>query len=529
MLTRIARKEFTDTLRDGRFRWGGVAVLALLLAAVGLGWAHQREVAATQALAEDQTWEHWQQQGAKNPHSAAHYGVYAFKPVSTLSFVDQGVDPYLGVATWLEAHRQNPFEYRPAQDATAIARFGGLSAAGVLQLLVPLLIIFLAFSTVSAERESGTLRQLLSTGVRPRDVVRGKALGVAAALAMLLCPAALLVAAAMVLSSADSAGNAVLPGLLLVLTYSAYFAIFVAVSVAVSARARSSRSALVGLLGFWIVNAMVAPRAAADLAEAAYPLPATVEFEAAIQRTFESGLDGRTPANERMWQVEDSLLAAYGATTRAELPVNYAGVSLQASEEYGNLVFDRHYGELAALLERQQAVHRSVGIGAPVLLVRELSMGLAGTDAAHHWHFANAAEAHRRVIQRILNDDITYNSRWGEDYSAGPDLWARVPRFHYEAPGLAWTLGRQRATLALLLLWFLAALACLEGAARRLRVDTSLVPSRRTAASGWCSSPLPRLPVTPFSMAHVGRGRRRRRSGPRGMGKHSGSASCGHG
>ena len=59
-------------------------------------------------------------QPKKNPHSAAHYGVYAFKPKSPLALVDTGIDPYMGVAVWLEAHKQNEFKYRPAQDRTAV-------------------------------------------------------------------------------------------------------------------------------------------------------------------------------------------------------------------------------------------------------------------------------------------------------------------------------------------------------------------------------------------------------------------------
>lgn len=48
------------------------------------------------------------------------------------------MEPYLGVAVYLEAHKRNATQYRPAADATAAARFGELTGAGVLQLLVPL-------------------------------------------------------------------------------------------------------------------------------------------------------------------------------------------------------------------------------------------------------------------------------------------------------------------------------------------------------------------------------------------------------
>ena len=134
----------------------------------------------------------WLDQGDKNPHSAAHFGRYAFKPSPALAYVDRGLDAYLGTTVWLEAHWQNPFELRPAEDRTALQRFGDLTAALVLQLLIPLFIVLLAFPTFAGERESGTLRLLLSAGAEPRQLALGKAMGLAGALFVVLVPAALL-------------------------------------------------------------------------------------------------------------------------------------------------------------------------------------------------------------------------------------------------------------------------------------------------------------------------------------------------
>src|SRR4029450_6815884 len=104
-----------------------------------------------------------------------------------------GVDPYVGVAVYLEAHKQNEFKFRPAQDAaTSIQRFGELTAAVVLQVLIPLLIILFAFSAFAVEREQGALRQVLSLGVERPRLAMGKTVGVAAALAAVLIPATLI-------------------------------------------------------------------------------------------------------------------------------------------------------------------------------------------------------------------------------------------------------------------------------------------------------------------------------------------------
>jgi ABC-2 type transport system permease protein len=168
MVGRIARKELLETLRDGRFRVLAIMVLALSAASFAAGWKQYVDVERQHLEAQQATREQWLRQPAKNPHSAAHYGMYAFKPKSRLSLVDTGVDSYVGVAAWLEAHKQNEFRYRPAQDRTAIQRFGELTAAEGFLVVLPLFIVLVSFTTFAAEREQGTLRQLLSLGVTPR-------------------------------------------------------------------------------------------------------------------------------------------------------------------------------------------------------------------------------------------------------------------------------------------------------------------------------------------------------------------------
>ena len=98
-------------LRDGRFRVLAVVVLAISAASVAAGWRHYVDIQRQHAQAQQATRDQWLGQPPKNPHSAAHYGLYAFKPKTRLSMVDTGIDPYVGVAAWLEAHKQNEFRH----------------------------------------------------------------------------------------------------------------------------------------------------------------------------------------------------------------------------------------------------------------------------------------------------------------------------------------------------------------------------------------------------------------------------------
>ena len=298
---------------------------------------------------------------------------------------------------WLEAHRQNDFLLRPAQDATAAQRIGALTAAQVLQHLVPLLIILLTFGALAGERERGTLRQLLASGIGRRDLAVGKALGIAGALALLLVPAALLGAAALVVGSPGPAASPLVRGLSLTGVYLAYFGAFLALSLAVSAWARSGRTALVILLGVWVVNGLVAPRVAVDLSKWLHPTPSAFEFARTVQRR-DGQRRGRTCRRPDRGALTERLLAEHGVERVEDLPINLTGVYLQELEEFGNVVFDHNYGALWDTFERQGTVHETLAVAAPLLAVRALSMGLAGTDVEQHRHFAVAAETYRRDL-----------------------------------------------------------------------------------------------------------------------------------
>jgi len=228
MILTIARKEWTERVRDGQFRWISATIAALLLLTLTTGYARWQTVRNEREAAQRRDRQQWLNQGERNPHSAAHFGVYAFKPRLPLSFVDAGMESFTGAAIWVEAHYQNPARFRPAEEGTALQRFGELTAAAALQWMVPLLLILLSFAVLTAEKEQGTLGLLLSLGVSRGNLAAGKALGVVAALGVVLVPAAAAGAVAMAWSSPQSMAVddpwRLLP---MAAAYFAYLAIFV--------------------------------------------------------------------------------------------------------------------------------------------------------------------------------------------------------------------------------------------------------------------------------------------------------------
>ncbi len=466
MITRIARKEMTEMFRDGRFRWASAIVLGLIVIATLTGLRSFRALDAEQSAAQAAMRGFWVDQGAKNPHSAAHYGLWVFKPKMPLSFIDQGVDSFTGVTTWLEAHKQNEFTRRPAMDQASVARFGEWTAAAVLQLLVPLLIIMLAFSAFTAERETGTLKQLAAIGVPMSQLMRGKALGTAAALAVVVVPATVLGVLALALGSGFSRGvDDLIRFGAMIAVYLVYFLVVLVITLAVSARSPSSRTALLTLLAFWTVNSLIAPRAVTDLARRVHPTTSSFAFQKAVADDLANGIDGHNPADERRKAVEAKALKEYGAISIDALPVNFDAIAMQESEEYGNRVFDKHFNGLYDSYRAQNAVTQLGAVVAPLLAVRSLSMGLAGTDVEQHRDFATKAEGYRRGLVAFSNNYFRDNTQTGAwDWKAPPEVWAKYPAFAYEAPSVSSTIAPQKRAILLLAGWLVLAVIALVSA-----------------------------------------------------------------
>ena len=451
MVGLIARKDFLEFRRDGRLYWAGGVVVLLLLTALAVGMQRQQEVNAERIAAQELDYHDWIHQDHRHPHDAAHQGMHVFKPDPALSIVDPGVTPYVGSTVWLQAHRQSEVKFRPAQDATGLQRFGDLSAAWVLQILGPLLVIVLGFNAFAGEREQGTLRQAMSIGVAPRQLLWGKALAIALCLLVLMTPAALAAMAAVIIGAESGTWiDALLRLIWLGLSYALYFGIFIFIVLAVSAMARSSRIALIVLLGLWIAVVMMGPRAASDFSRVLYPSPSKFAFSAELS-------DDLSAEYERAW------IQNFGVSTRfgTDLPLDKWGIALQVDDHASYGVLDRHYGRLWDTFRHQQRVQEWIGALVPVLAVRAFSMGMAGTDLMHHREFTVAAERHRRIMQDLMSDDlITHADPLGNqhfEYQAGPDLWAAVPPFQYETPSIGWALRSNWLSIAMLCVGFIVA------------------------------------------------------------------------
>lgn len=468
----VAKKELLELWRDRRALWLLGVTLLLMASSIAFGALQHQRMDRERAAAAAADRNLWISQSPKDPHAAAHFGQYAFKPESPLALADPGVDAYVGAAIWLVAHEQVESQFRPARDSGVAARLGGLSLAFVLQTVMPFLAILLGFSAFSGERERGTLRQLLSVSASPLDLLAGKTLAFLAVMGILLLPAlaGVLLSVLLLVEPDDvSLADQVWRTGALALGYGLYLAGFVLLTLGVSASAKTSRTALIVLLTFWLVNCFVAPRIMTDVARGAIALPTTLEFHKAIaaDRAKTFGHDERHPS---FVAFRNEVLGKYGVSRVEDLPVNFRGLALRKDDENGFLIYDRNFRALQAAFDAQDRMRAAPGVLFPLLALHPWSMSFAGTDSWHQFDFATSAEAHRRQIQMIVSDDLIRNGHLGDAaYVADKDLWTQIPAFHYRSPDAGWALSCSIVDLLILTLWCAATLAFAAFATMRLR------------------------------------------------------------
>lgn len=435
----IARDELRLMARNHVAVIAAVLLVLLTLVAVASSWSHQRGIAELRARHAQAAEQAFDQQPDRHPHRVVHYGHFIFRPLGPLAAFDPGVDAFTGNSMFLEGHRQNTANFGDVRQSSLLVRFGQLTPAFVLQVVAPLLLIFLGFGALSRETERGTLRVLMLQGVTRGQLVRGKLMAMGAVALLAGLPAML-----GLLLIAGQPGAVALPMLVIALGYAAYLALWAVLILLVSASVRRSRDALLALVALWAVAIVLLPRVAPDVASAAVPLQNRFQTDVAIGRDLRQMGDSHNPDDPHYAGFKQATLRRYGVTRVEDLPVNYKGLLALEGEKMTSALFDRYTGASYGAQAAQNRLVDAIGVLSPAIALRSLSMAAAGTDFAGHRRFLEQSESFRyRLVQhlnRMQAQDVSFADDTAED--AGADQrkrvsasnWGRMPDFTYRGP-----------------------------------------------------------------------------------------------
>ena len=431
--------------------------LIFILSIISLAWMsnlQSENQSKAQAAAEKHIRAQWDNLEPMNPHRAAHYGVYVFKPISILNSLDDGVSSITGNVLKLEGHVQNEIVHSEASQSITISKFGKLKPSVILQYVVPLFLIFLSFGSITSDKETGRMKLIVLQGVSLEKLVLSKSISIWFYGLMLIMLSVLL---------QSSLGSLALDaGLRLGLTfisYGLYYLIVVCLSTFVSVSFKNDTSAISLLLATWIVWTIFLPKIWGNTVEKVYPLPSRQNFIAQMKEDRSKGIDGHNPRDERRSKLEKEYLVKYKVDSLSQLPINFDGIVMQADEEYGNQVWDKHFGNNYLIYQKQKKLYQLSGLLNPFSSLQNLSMGFCGSDMIHHLDFLKKAEHYRRYLIKTLNDKHAHGgSKTGEwRWTVDNAFFRSVKTFDYQTMLIKDQIGNYLLDILALIVWVIFA------------------------------------------------------------------------
>ena len=448
----IIINEWIGYFRNKLFLYVGVFFCFFLCLVSLLGIIQNNKLNIEQELAHEHIRTQWDEMEASNPHSAAHYGTYVFKPISVLNSIDEGINSVTGNVLRLEGHRQNDIVFSEASQSLMISKFGKLKPSLIFQFIIPLLLIFFSFNTYMSERNSGRLKLMLVQGASLRKVVFSKVLSIWFIGLFLL----LITLFFQLLLNFNNLNSDVFSRLfILFLSYSFYYLILINITVVLSVIFKSSTAALSLTVLTWVFWTIFFPTIMGNTTEKLSPLPTRIEFKEAMSEDRSKGIDGHNPRGERRDALEKATLEKYNVDKLEDLPINFSGIVMQEDEEYGNMVWDKHFGDLYTQLEKQKSNYQLSGLINPFASLQNLSMGSSGSDMFHHLDFLTKAESYRRIFIKTLNDEYAFGgSKTGErGWKATNEFFRSVKDFKYELPTFFSLYSKYLIDVIIILFW----------------------------------------------------------------------------
>jgi ABC-2 type transport system permease protein len=451
--------------------------LALVLYAVFTGYATYTKQNQIRKEYQAHARQSWEANPDKHPHRMAHFGSFAFRIKHPLSIFDNGMESYTGNAVYLEAHKQNTVNYSEASFSTGLLRFGEISGAMLLQTVLPLVLFFLGFNAVAQQRENATLKILVSQGATFKQIIWGNSIGLFVVGVVFLLPALIGTMISVALQS-EAGTDAGLFMRCIVIGLGAIIFLWVisVLAIGVSAISSTGRSALLSLLGIWLMLAIVLPKTLQATGSYLYPAPGKIQFQAEVEADILQQGDSHNPDDLHFKKLKDSVLRANKVDSIQQLSFNYSGFIMQEGERMSARVYIDHLQRLYNIYDRQNAISYNAAFINPFIGFKNITMAFSGTDFAAYRNFQQQAEAYRYDLAQTMNIlQMKYISNkklssTDKPYSIDKTHWTSFPDFRYRYQPVNIIFQQQWVALIALVAWLLMSVFLIHFIAGKAKV-----------------------------------------------------------
>ena len=456
----IFKNEWKALIRNKLFLFFSVFFILLLIVTTYFGIIQNNQQIQNQKSAQEHIRKQWEEMGPYNAHSAAHFGTYAFKPNSILSNLDEGVNAVTGIVLRLEGHKQNDVAFSEASQSLFVSQFGKFKISLLFQFIIPLLLIFFSFNIYTSEITSGRLKLLIVQGNSFSKIIFAKIMTLLSLAALLFLLSILF----QLLFNYNQIGwEQIFRLSIFLISYILYYLIIISFTVLVSLIFKNNTSALSLTLICWFLWTIFLPKTIGSFTENLTTQPSRFSLQNSMDEDRAKGIDGHNPEDKRIKNLEAKVLEEYNVDSLSQLPINFYGILLQADEEYGNKVWDKHYGKLYSNLIEQKKHYQLSGIINPFASLQSLSMAASGTDLIHHLDFLNKAEIYRRGFIKALNHEYTYGDfKIDGGNLSSSDFFKSINDFNYIELSIQKNIFKYFTDILCLILWTIILLLIIQ-------------------------------------------------------------------
>jgi ABC-type transport system involved in multi-copper enzyme maturation permease subunit len=494
MIRVLAMKELLDQVSSVKFiilfAVSTVLIVLSLYTGSAAYVAARGEHRATETLARRET------ENRQDYSELMRFGVKVARPPAPLSAVAAGVEPALGRSARVRLQGEPEFSPPPVSETPVLAVLGQLDLNTVVRVFLSLFALLLTYDAVAGEKESGTLRAVLSNPVPRTQMLLGKALGLCGTLlAATLVPALLGLLVMKVgfrieLTAADW-GRLAGVGF----TFGLYLLAIFATGLLVSTLTTRSSVAFLVLLLFWVGSVEVIPKVSPMLAGRLRPVPDFASLQSdrdrlqndyqqaqfrLMQTAFQSAQIDAPAASPEEFDARQQALDSIMRRGRDSLQADLAARTGRLEEGYRNR--QNAFTRLAVVLAR---VSPAVAMSHAVEVMSETDFEadrrwranlLAYRDGLRAYLKAKGVDTDQFGMRMVMRATTTTSGGGNErSFQIGPraeqtrlDL-SGFPAFTPRREGLGEALARTAPDLVVLGCY--AALAFLLAFARFLRYD----------------------------------------------------------
>jgi ABC-type transport system involved in multi-copper enzyme maturation permease subunit len=301
--------------------------------------------------------------------------------------------------------------------------FASVDFAFVIRVVLSLMVIFLAYNSISEERTQGTLKLALANALPRGQLLLGKFLGGLFVVLGSLTIATLIAVLVMVLHPAISLDRELSLRILAMWGVSAlYIGSFFTLSLMVSTIVNRSSFALLILLQIWVVIIVIYPNVSVILSQHLMELPSNEELADRRRANFE-------PYEQEYNETRDGFVKMVrSGQSDMELSKKNFELSAQRTE-----LFHRIDSEYSHKLTRQTHLAQNMGLLSPSVLFNSVMQRLAGTDIREFDKFMEGVERHWHK----------YLERWALQYTDSKAFQeSKLPEFTYTTQSAAESIVR---------------------------------------------------------------------------------------